>query len=270
MISRIESLFFSATGNSRQVVNTLLSSLSKALGCRVTASYDVTPMAARQREYCFESSTFVVVGCPVYAGRVPNKIMPFFQHNVKGNSTPVVVVLTYGNRAYDDALREMVGLLSAAGFVVVGAVTQPSQHAFSSRVAQGRPDADDLERVAQYGKTLAERIGTGTVHPSFVASQEELVYYTPLTTQGTRANILKVKPETDRTLCDGCGVCAERCPMGSIDTREPWTVSGICIKCHACVAGCPRHAKTFTDPEFLSHVAMIEANFGTRKDAEFF
>lgn len=49
--------------------------------------------------------------------------------------------------------------------------------------------------------------------------------------------------------------------MGSIDRAHPDQVTGVCIKCQSCVRGCPRQAKFFDDPEFLSHIKMLEQNF---------
>ena len=48
------------------------------------------------------------------------------------------------------------------------------------------------------------------------------------------------------------------------------TVSGVCIKCQACVRKCPAGAKYFEDPAFLSHKEMLVENFTARKENEFF
>ena len=53
--------------------------------------------------------------------------------------------------------------------------------------------------------------------------------------------------------------------MGSIDPKTMEAV-GLCIKCQACVRKCTRHAKFFEDPDFLSHVAMLEENYTRRAD----
>ena len=58
--------------------------------------------------------------------------------------------------------------------------------------------------------------------------------------------------------------------MGSIDPQDVSNVPGICIKCQACVRGCPEHAKYFDDAAFLSHVAMLEQNFTAPKENAFF
>ena len=42
-------------------------------------------------------------------------------------------------------------------------------------------------------------------------------------------------------------------------------MTGICIKCQACVRYCPTGARYFDDPDFLSHVRMLEENFTEQK-----
>ena len=69
----------------------------------------------------------------------------------------------------------------------------------------------------------------------------------------------KAKPLTDGDKCIGCGTCANVCSMGSIDPSDVTSVPGICIKCQACVTHCPKDARYFDDPDFLSHVRMLES-----------
>ena len=49
--------------------------------------------------------------------------------------------------------------------------------------------------------------------------------------------------------------------MGSINLEDPTQIDGICIKCQACVKKCPKQAKYFDDPAFLSHVEMLKRNY---------
>ena len=58
--------------------------------------------------------------------------------------------------------------------------------------------------------------------------------------------------------------------MGSIPADAPRTVTGICIKCQACIKVCPQHAKYFDDAAFLSHVAMLEKNYPARQENGFY
>ena len=65
-------------------------------------------------------------------------------------------------------------------------------------------------------------------------------------------------------------MCAALCPMGSISRDDPAEVTGVCIKCHACVRNCPTGAKYFDDEAFLSHKAMLERDYTRRADAKIF
>ena len=59
--------------------------------------------------------------------------------------------------------------------------------------------------------------------------------------------------------------------MGSIilDGGVPM-FNGICIKCQACRLTCHVGAIAFTDHDYHSHIAMLEQNFSSPKQAEFF
>ena len=46
--------------------------------------------------------------------------------------------------------------------------------------------------------------------------------------------------------------------MGSISAEDPQQVPGVCIKCCACVKGCPTGAKYYDDPGYLYHKSELE------------
>ena len=58
--------------------------------------------------HSFGPHTLVVFGMPTYAGRIPNKALPFVQKLFSGDpdrKTPAVALVTFGNRSYDSSLR---------------------------------------------------------------------------------------------------------------------------------------------------------------------
>ena len=147
-----------------------------------------------------------------------------------------------------------------------------SEHAFAPALAHGRPNAEDRAAAAEFARktahTLRER---ERPIPAAVPGREPIgPYYTPLGLDGEPARFLKAKPVTDPASCTRCGLCAARCPMGSIPKEEPTVCSGICIKCQHCIQICPEHAKYFNDPDFLSHVQMLETNYTQLKKNQFF
>ena len=122
-------------------------------------------------------------------------------------------------------------------------------------------------RVAE----LAAGLDAAPVKSVAVRGQEPLrPYYTPRDRAGNPINILKVKPKTDMSRCGGCGLCADLCPMGSIDPADVSAVRGICIKCCACVKGCPIGAKFFDDAGYLYHQHELEAQYARPAENEVF
>lgn len=170
-----------------------------------------------------------------------------------------VALVTYGGRAYDNALAEMCELLTKNNFKPAAGGAFLCRHVFSDKLAAGRPDAADLGELRMLAQSAALKLRSeGEIKPPKVPGDAQAAYYTPLKTDKTPAKFLKAKPTTAMVLCEHCGLCAKICPMGAIDPNDPSNIPGTCIKCCACTTYCPSGAKKFDDPDFLSHTAMLE------------
>lgn len=264
-IRRICALYFSPTGGTEKIARFVTEELARHLGVE-TAYIDFTRPENRQSEYHFAADDLLVMASPVYAGRLPNKLMPVYASSIFGNHTPAVPLCIFGNRNYDEALRELVLLLEGNGFQIAGAAAFVGRHAFSDKVGAGRPDDADLKQMCEFAAKAAEKLEkNASLAPLAIDRSEIGPYYTPLKEDGTPAKFLKAKPLTDPSKCIHCGLCAQACPLHSIDA-ETAEATGLCIKCQACVRRCPKEAKHFEDADFLSHVSMLEQNYTVRAD----
>ena len=117
-ISKVHAVFFSPTGNAKQVICTVADAVGAALGVPV-AYDDFTLPQARQETRSYGPGDLVVFGTPTYAGRIPNKLLPFVQSGFQGNGALAVPVAVFGNRSYDNALMELRNELEAHGFHTV-------------------------------------------------------------------------------------------------------------------------------------------------------
>ncbi len=270
-ITCVKAVFYSATGNTRYAVTKIAGKIAEKLHVPLT-DVDFTEPKKREEKLIFQEGQTAVIGLPVYAGRIPNKILPFVQTHLTGGGALAVPVVTFGNRSYDHALLELCNELERAGFHTAAAAAFVSQHAFSEKLAKGRPDDGDQRDMDRFAGAVADKIShLKKVPEPILASETEPVtqYYTPLGIDGKPAVFLKARPKT-LACCTDCKLCVALCPMGSIDYEHPQTVNGICIKCQACVKGCPQQAKYFDDPAFLSHVEMLEQNYTRRAENEMF
>ncbi|MDD6708395.1 MAG: 4Fe-4S binding protein [Eubacterium pyruvativorans] len=275
-IQKIWSVYFSCTDTTKRMTSFLADRMGEALGISRRETLDFTaPAARREGGYEFGPEDLVVFGMPVYAGRLPNLIMPYVRDGFRGNAAPAVPVVMYGNRNYDDALIELRNLLTENRFRPFAAAAFPAEHSFSRILGAGRPDGDDFRTAGRFAEQAAEKLAAREDDPSFapvpVAGCWPLrPYFTPRDREGKPIRFLPAKPETKDT-CTRCGICVSACPLGSIDPADPARIVGKCMKCCACVKKCPEEAKYFADPGFLYHKEELEAMYaGIRREPETF
>ena len=96
-IREVTGVYWSATGNTKKITERLTEALAAALGCTWKLICFTMP-EDRSRIYTFHADEAVVVGSPVYAGKLPNKILPDFREKLTGNGALAVAAVTFGNR----------------------------------------------------------------------------------------------------------------------------------------------------------------------------
>ena len=270
---KVWAVYFSGTGTTEKTTTRIAKRIAEKLNADCD-TFSYTLPQSREQELAFSGDDLVVFGSPVYAGRVPNVLLPYLTKKVSGNGAIAVPVVLFGNRNFDDGLIELRNILEADGFHTVAAAGFVGEHSFSRTLGAGRPDAQDEALMDQFAANVAEKVAAMAElpqQPVAVRGEDPIrPYYTPRDRQGTPINILKVKPKTDPTKCSGCGWCAAHCPMGSISLEDPAQVTGICIKCCACVKGCPTGAKYYDDTGYLYHQHELEEGYARRAEPELF
>lgn len=275
-VRKVYAVYFSPTKATAGLTRFMAEKIAAQAGVAYEC-YDYTLPEARKKELCFSEDELVVLGNPVYAGRTPNRMLPYLK-SIQGNKTPVVLLAVYGNRAYEDALTEMRNVLSENGFVPVAAVAAVSSHPMSrvfgsGALGKGRPDQKDLEKIAAFAKQISDMVlktGFEEKKLELPGNDEVGAYYKPVGQKGQKTNFLKVVPSTNEK-CTKCKACVAVCPEGAIDASDPSVVSGVCIKCLACVEVCPQHAKYFTDENLISHSLYLEETFSdVHHEVEFY
>ena len=150
-------VYFSGTGTTERTVRSVAGELARMLSvpCR---SFDFTRPQARQKELSFCERDLVVFGTPVYAGRVPNVLLPYLREKVRGGGALAVPVVLFGNRNYDDALIELRDLLQADGFGCIAAGAFVGEHSFSRTLGAGHAVGGSLGGQAVDGAVGPVRV----------------------------------------------------------------------------------------------------------------
>ena len=263
-IDGVRLVYFSPTGTTRKV----LGGIARGLGFPEAECYDLTQPRQRQWDATPES-VLTLLGAPVYAGRLPATAVARLRR-VQGRGSPAVLVVVYGNRAYEDALLELRDLALDGGFTPVAAGAFVGEHSFSAPntpIAVGRPDADDLRRAQEFGRIAAGKLavlpGLAAMDPLRVPGN---LPYKDVTLPGG------VAPETREAECAHCGQCVTACPVGAVRLTDGVVVTdkALCIRCCACVKGCPTGARVVTDVGMLQTATRLATNCRQRKEPEYF
>ena len=95
---KVYGVYFSPTGGTRAYVTALAGLLS----CEAE-EIDLTAREERARDHVFGPEDLVILGAPVYAGRLPQLEGGIFER-LRGDGTPEVFNVSHVNRAFEDAL----------------------------------------------------------------------------------------------------------------------------------------------------------------------
>lgn len=271
MNKKLNTMYFSPTGTTRKIVSGIANGIAGNLGGKtITNNIDFTLPEVRKETVSFTQEDIVVIGTPVYAGRVPNVLLKYL-NTIEGNGALAISVVVYGNRNYDDAAVELQDILEANGFKVIAAGAFIGEHSFSKILAQNRPDEKDMFIVYDFANQICKKLTTQDNFKTVVVkgNRPYRKYYMPKDRNGTPVDIRKVTPKTNDK-CIDCKLCAKVCPMGSIDYEDVSKLNGICIKCGACIKKCPSGAKYFDDEDYLRHKHELEAELTVRREPELF
>ena len=252
-------LYFSPTGTTQKTMR----NIAKGLGSREIEEIDLTPFEARWVKREFAADELVLLGSPVYSGRLPLVFAEIGRH-LSGNNTPIVPVVVYGNREYDDALYELAELSKGCGFIPVAAGAFVAEHSFSAKIATGRPDAQDAAKQAAFGAQIMDKL-----YALINVDQLSELQIKGSLPQGPRSDA-PISPKVNEN-CTKCGLCAEQCPMVAINPNDPTETDNFrCILCFRCVNNCPRGARYIDVEPLQNGIRMMELRLQTRLEPELF
>lgn len=263
-VGSLKLVYFSPTGTTGRVVE----AIGKGISPDTAEHFDITLPQSRKELLVTSESDLLVVGVPVYMGRVPALATEWLK-TIQGRNTPAVCVVVYGNRVYDDALLELKDTLATCGCIVVAAAAYIGEHSFSNDeepIAPGRPDADDVGYAHVFGRQILEKL-----KPFSTVAELPALQVPGNQPYGGQTKLWDVDFIAVDDSCLECGVCAKVCPVGAVDAEKSTAIDVVkCITCCACIKACPQNARTIKPGPVKDAAKRLHGLFQEPKKPEIF
>ncbi|MBI5585840.1 MAG: 4Fe-4S binding protein [Deltaproteobacteria bacterium] len=260
----VKLIYFSPTRTTQKI----LQAMARGMPVARIDQLDLTPPQAETQSFAELGEELTILGAPVYAGRLPIEAVRRLRR-LKSREAPAIVVVVYGNRAYEDALLELKDLAVEQGFRPLAAGAFIGEHSYSTGnrpIAHGRPDEADLNQAREFGQRVFQKL-------TRVRKWDRMPV---LEVPGNFPYKERMKrppeaPSTQEGLCLLCGTCATVCPAAAVVVEEAViTEPERCLVCQACVKSCPTGARVM-EVERINKVAeWLNTHCALRKEPELF
>lgn len=264
-IKQVKLIYFSPTATTQKV----LESIAKGIAVEDVQNMNLTlPETAGQTVQPF-TDELVILGAPVYGGRLPVDAVKRFKQ-LKADNTPAVLIVLYGNREFEDALLELKNLAIELGFIPIAGGAFIGEHSFASKdtpIANGRPDSRDVQIAIDFGAKIKDKV-KAMQSPD---DQKDLKIpgRFPYVAGGARS--MPVSPKTKEDACTVCGTCADVCPTAAITINgSVATKTELCIRCCACIKNCPEAARVIEDSMWKDIANGLSLYFSYPKEPRIF
>lgn len=210
--------------------------------------------------FTFHKEDTCIIAVPSYGGRVPAialERMSCFE----GNQAKAVLVVSYGNRAYEDTFKELQDYLVEKDFHCIAGIAAVSEHSIMPQFATGRANELDQRQLIGFAKQIMDKIN---------CLQENEHLKLPGNYPYRGYHEVPLKPKANKQ-CSQCGLCASLCPIGAIPESDPTiTNHDICITCMRCVSICPKQARRVNQMKVKLAATSMKKNCSKNKENELF
>lgn len=221
----VRKIVFSPSGGTRALVDLLADSLGES-------KYTIDISRRDFEGLDLKDDSIYIIGAPTFASRMPQMVVDNLA-KIRAHGQRAIVIASFGNRHFDDALEELRRAAKESGFKVLVGLGLVAEHSIFKSYGTGRPDEEDKKDIREFAGKILEKLQAGDSEDFLIPHNEPFI----------ERRVSTIRPETDRDKCIKCGICVKGCPTESIDKEDPSLVADSCIACMRCISVCPKGAK---------------------------
>lgn len=245
-------VYFSGTGNTKAIARGYEKAITKAGHSVNLASIE------NLRE--IPEHDFLIVGGPIYAGNMPDKLINWIRVTLPANglNKKAIVYSTSAGLLKVNGVKSIGKKLIKKGYTLIDAPTFEMPRNFYIDKYDPTPEAIQKQRFENAAATILKSVSKIDGNP--VLDLRESVIMIDLLADVFRMmakSLGKSYHITDQ--CIGCGKCEKDCPQQNIHFKEK-LYSNNCMMCTRCIHNCPVNAIVYKGKQIEQYRVHYEIN----------
>ena len=243
----IAMIYFSGTGNSKYIVDYLGNKLKEN-------NHNVKIYNIEQNPIIPIDTDLLVIGGPIYAGNVPEKLIRWVLRNVPESSANSIVYSTSAGLINAQGVDSLAKKLSKKGYNVLAKETylMPRNFYFGKYPKNTKDEVDKmLEDVNKQLDELVDKICLDTLSSKEFENKGVLGKDLLAETFSVMSRFMGKSFSVDDN-CIKCGICIKNCPENNINFGKDKNIkfSNKCMLCCRCIHNCPKNAINYKGKKY--------------------
>ena len=246
-------IYFSGTGNSKYIVDYLGNKLKEN-------NHNVKIYNIEQNPIIPIDTDLLVIGGPIYAGNVPEKLIRWVLRNVPESSANSIVYSTSAGLINANGVDSLAKKLSKKGYNILAKETylMPRNFYFGKYPKNTKDEVDKmLEDVNRQLDELVDKICLDTLSSKEFENKGVLGKDLLAETFSVMSRFMGKSFSVDDN-CIKCGICVKNCPENNINFDKDKNIrfSNKCMLCCRCIHNCPKNAINYKGKKYEQYCLL--------------
>lgn len=236
---KIKIIHFSGTGNTKYIAT--------YLGNKLKANnHNVSISSIEENPTIEKDIDLLVIGGPIYAGNVPEKLIRWILRNVPESNANCIVYSTSAGLLNANGVNSLAKKLSKKGYNILAKETylMPRNFYFGRYPKNTKKEVNEiLKNVNKQLDELSSKIHLDILKPKEFEHKGVIGKDLLAETFSVMARFIGKNFSVDDN-CVKCGICIKNCPQNNIsfDKNKNIRFSNKCMMCTRCIHICPKNA----------------------------
>lgn len=236
---KINIVYFSGTGNSKYV--------ARYLDMKLKESGHTCKIASIEKDNIIdEDIELLIIGGPIYASNVPEKLLKWINKNVPKKNAKAIVYSTSAGTANAHGVEALANKLDKKGYKVIGKeiYKMPSNFYFGKYSKSTDEEIKVmLNNVRKQSDNLVSDINSNNLKLDDKNNENVILRNSLAKVFSGMAKFIGKNFSTGEE-CIKCGICIKECPKNNISFTSEGNIKfgNKCMACARCIHICPNNA----------------------------